>query len=280
MFHFPGFPPPALYIQARVTPHHGCRVPPFGHPRINARLTAPRGLSRPPTSFIGSWYQGIHHAPLNTYTPTTPSHGGGTHACVSRPRTRRHGTHTAFGHAQQTHTTNNHHTNTHTTATHQPRQDRTGRQPGAGSAAVAMLASTIQFTNTHPTPSHQPPRPHHPPLRTPTRERIRTLKHGRRLREPVTGPGPRQHTPPHPTPPQQPSQPTQENRAGGRGCRRVCAGGLFPQDPTVRRPHPRPRTPPAIEDGGETGNVERGRLRCSTNEHAHHPRVRRVVSGA
>ena len=63
MFHFPGFPPTTLYIQMAVTPHHGCRVPPFGHPRINARLTAPRGLSRPPTSFIGSWYQGIHHAP-------------------------------------------------------------------------------------------------------------------------------------------------------------------------------------------------------------------------
>jgi hypothetical protein len=75
MFHFPGFPPPALYIQAGVTPHHGCRVPPFGHPRINARLTAPRGLSRPPTSFIGSWYQGIHHAPFITYTHTAPTRG-------------------------------------------------------------------------------------------------------------------------------------------------------------------------------------------------------------
>ena len=54
MFHFPTFPPHALYIQARVTPHDWCGVPPFGHPRINARLTAPRGLSQPPTSFIGS----------------------------------------------------------------------------------------------------------------------------------------------------------------------------------------------------------------------------------
>ena len=67
MFHFPSFPPPALYIQAGVTPHNGCRVPPFGHPRITARLTAPRGLSRPPTSFIGSWCQGIHHTPLTIY---------------------------------------------------------------------------------------------------------------------------------------------------------------------------------------------------------------------
>jgi hypothetical protein len=50
-----------------VTAHDDCRVSPFGHPRITARLTAPRGLSRPPTSFIGSWYQGIHRAPLKTW---------------------------------------------------------------------------------------------------------------------------------------------------------------------------------------------------------------------
>ena len=66
MFHFPAFPPHTLYIQMRVTAHDDCRVPPFGHPRITARLTTPRGLSRPPTSFIGSWYQGIHRAPLTT----------------------------------------------------------------------------------------------------------------------------------------------------------------------------------------------------------------------
>jgi hypothetical protein len=54
MFHFPAFPPHTLYIQVRVTPHNGCRVSPFGNPRITARLTAPRGLSQPPTSFIGS----------------------------------------------------------------------------------------------------------------------------------------------------------------------------------------------------------------------------------
>jgi hypothetical protein len=54
MFHFPAFPPHTLYIQVRVTPHHWCWVSPFGNPRITARLTAPRGLSQPPTSFIGS----------------------------------------------------------------------------------------------------------------------------------------------------------------------------------------------------------------------------------
>jgi hypothetical protein len=77
MFHFPTFPPHALCVQARVTPHDWCGVPPFGNPRINARLTAPRGLSQPPTSFIGSWCQGIHRVPLTTWphknpTPHTP----------------------------------------------------------------------------------------------------------------------------------------------------------------------------------------------------------------
>src|SRR5215218_6608462 len=67
MFHFPAFPPLALCVQARVTAHDDCRVSPFGHPRIKARLTAPRGLSWPPTSFIGSWCQGIHRAPLKTW---------------------------------------------------------------------------------------------------------------------------------------------------------------------------------------------------------------------
>ncbi len=67
MFHFPAFPPHTLYIQVRVTAHDDCRVSPFGHPRITARLTTPRGLSRPPTSFIGSWCQGIHRAPLKTW---------------------------------------------------------------------------------------------------------------------------------------------------------------------------------------------------------------------
>ena len=60
MFQFPWFPLPALCVQAGVTPHDGCRVSPFGHPRINARSTAPRGFSQPPTSFFGIRRQGIH----------------------------------------------------------------------------------------------------------------------------------------------------------------------------------------------------------------------------
>ena len=67
MFHFPTFPPHALCVQAWVTGHDSCRVSPFGNPRIKAQSAAPRGLSQPPTSFIGSWCQGIHRAPLLTW---------------------------------------------------------------------------------------------------------------------------------------------------------------------------------------------------------------------
>ena len=66
MFQFPRFPLLALCIQTRVTPHDGCRVSPFGHPRIKARLPAPRGLSQAATSFIACSRQGIHHMHLIT----------------------------------------------------------------------------------------------------------------------------------------------------------------------------------------------------------------------
>ena len=70
MFHFPVFPPHALYIQAQVTGHNSSQVSPFGHPRINARLPTPQGLSQAPTSFIGSRCQGIHHVPFIACLPT------------------------------------------------------------------------------------------------------------------------------------------------------------------------------------------------------------------
>jgi hypothetical protein len=54
MFQFPRFPLPALCVQTGVTGHYASRVSPFGYPRIEARLTAPRGFSQPAASFIGS----------------------------------------------------------------------------------------------------------------------------------------------------------------------------------------------------------------------------------
>src|SRR4028118_1693683 len=50
MFQFSPLAPRSLWIQKRVTAHDGCRVSPFGHPRINAYVRLPedyRSLSRP-----------------------------------------------------------------------------------------------------------------------------------------------------------------------------------------------------------------------------------------
>ena len=38
MFQFPGCPPHGLWIHPWVTGHYSSRVPPFGHPRLKARL--------------------------------------------------------------------------------------------------------------------------------------------------------------------------------------------------------------------------------------------------
>ena len=66
MFHFPTFPLPTLCVQVGVTGLASSRVSPFGNPRITVWLSTPRGLSQIPTSFFGSWCQGIHRAPLKT----------------------------------------------------------------------------------------------------------------------------------------------------------------------------------------------------------------------
>eukprot|EP01037_Dinobryon_pediforme_P005358 gene5358-5410_t len=55
MFHFPTFPLSALYIQAEIMGHDSHWVPPFGNPRIEALLAAPRGFSQPHTTFFGFW---------------------------------------------------------------------------------------------------------------------------------------------------------------------------------------------------------------------------------
>ena len=54
MFQFPPFAPYTYGFSARS----------FGHPGINARLTAPPGLSQSSTPFIASWRQDIPHTPL------------------------------------------------------------------------------------------------------------------------------------------------------------------------------------------------------------------------
>ena len=63
-FTSPRQPPHRLCIHLQVTTHHCGQVSPFGHPRINALLATPRGITQPHTSFIGSACQGIHRTPL------------------------------------------------------------------------------------------------------------------------------------------------------------------------------------------------------------------------
>ena len=73
MFQFPALPPTALYIQTAATGHHSGQVHPFGHPGITARSATHPGLSQPPTSFIASWYQGIHRTPFKAYQHDGPT---------------------------------------------------------------------------------------------------------------------------------------------------------------------------------------------------------------
>jgi hypothetical protein len=54
------------FVQAGVRAHYHAQVSPFGNPRINGWSAPSRGLSQPPTSFIGSWRQGIHRVPFVT----------------------------------------------------------------------------------------------------------------------------------------------------------------------------------------------------------------------
>ena len=67
MFHFPSLPLTLLFIQREMTEHYSSRVSPFGNPRIEAWLAAPRGFSQPPTTFIGFWCLGIRHLHLLIY---------------------------------------------------------------------------------------------------------------------------------------------------------------------------------------------------------------------
>jgi hypothetical protein len=162
MFHFPTFPPHALYIQAQVTRHDSCWVPPFGHPRITARLPTPQGLSQAPTSFIGSRCQGIHHVPFTachhqhhttpntnpTRDKTRPSqHDRSTTSAADTPQ-KKQNTQNNPPHPQGQGQNPNPQCKEPSCAQkihHQPTDSH--RQ-----AAVKMLASTIHISNNNPTP--------------------------------------------------------------------------------------------------------------------------------
>ena len=53
-----------LCIQVRIPAHYHWWVSPFGDPGVKGWSAPHPGLSQPPTSFFGSWRQGIHRVPL------------------------------------------------------------------------------------------------------------------------------------------------------------------------------------------------------------------------
>jgi hypothetical protein len=64
MFQFARLPRLPYLIQASVRAHYHAWVSPFGDPGINGWSAPSPGFSQPPTSFFGSWRQGIHRAPF------------------------------------------------------------------------------------------------------------------------------------------------------------------------------------------------------------------------
>jgi hypothetical protein len=186
MFHFPAFPPTPYEFGMQVTRHDSRRVTPFGHPGITARLTAPPGLSQPPTSFIGPWYQGIHRPPLPTYPQThKPRTNHRTPKC-SRPLCKSQPTTnpppattppgTATSHAW--HQDNNPTTNGRTVVPSEPQQGvclAAEPRPDRPALSPPSTPPTPQGTDhaqgrTRPDPATAgPDSPVSPPMSTPTR---------------------------------------------------------------------------------------------------------------
>jgi hypothetical protein len=129
----------------QVTGHNSSWVSPFGHPRINARLPTPQGISQAPTSFIGSRCQGIHHAPLPT------CHTNHQHTQQTPPQGRHPSTAPALCVFNMIKTQND--------IQHYKRHTHTcpNQQNGQGSICM-MLASTIQISNNQK--PNQPPHTH------------------------------------------------------------------------------------------------------------------------
>lgn len=139
MFHFPAYPRNKRSVPA----HDGRRVAPFGNPRIEAMLEAPRGLSHPQTSFIGTVCQGIHHTPFRAaHAPKNPNDS-------FKRQTTNH------------HTVKNDHKtiDLETRLIQKRRAWRNRDKANDETEFIALLASTIQFSNHHaprPDPTRGP----------------------------------------------------------------------------------------------------------------------------
>ncbi len=265
MFHFPTFPPHALYIQAQVTRHDSCWVSPFGHPRITARLPTPQGLSQAPTSFIGSRCQGIHHVPFTACrhqhhtTPHRPHDQQTTRSTdhtINRPHgppRARHGT----GHDGTPQKKLTRQPPPEPTAEPTGINRRTNNGHGTGPSCTDLHRSTF-IHSTGPTPPTQQPPGRQTPSGGDARVHYSHLKQQPHtthppgkltLNNPTAGMAGTLKTTAQPPPPGQP--PLNDQREGadlGGGARAVRS-----QNPnSVPPPEPRP---------------ERGVDRTSTSEH-------------
>ena len=158
MFHFPASPPTALYIQTAATCHHARQVSPFGHPRITARLTTPRGLSRPPTSFIGAWCQGIHRMPHSLGHHRNKMLAHTIHKSKHPPHTQPPPDHTQPEASQDGTTETNHPTPRPTTGPQREEtvasSDTQQRAPAPPTGSTGE-SSFIPHTEYHPSPDPQ-----------------------------------------------------------------------------------------------------------------------------
>lgn len=141
-------------------------------------MAAPRGISQPPTSFIGSQCQGIHHAPLNTYNTDKPnkeknctSNTHNKHPPTRKPATiscvldaRNHYPqikhHTPPPKMEQQHTPSTPETNPGLAAGHTHQRERSAgpvvSKPNSvsGSQAPTNAGHPNKFVELHQTPTH------------------------------------------------------------------------------------------------------------------------------
>ena len=143
--------------------HNSRRVTPFGHPRIKALSAAPRGLSRPHTSFIGTACQGIHHTPMATNPPTPQK--GATGPCHLHWNTLRqlirsskHHPHQQCGRLYQN--TREHNPRTHPKAGTE-RFDKINSTNTPGTPARAHRSCSRPLSSSQTTTPHHPRHPPH-----------------------------------------------------------------------------------------------------------------------
>ena len=175
---------------------------------------APRGLSRPHASFIGTVCQGIHHCALHDNQPTNPKRARGTDAANTQRKTQNvsnWNTRLSDHHTHQPHPNKgmadtkqtNEHTHPHTAGMHPGRTNQTQRIRPMRLGSFTVRTPTTPQKGMAAARVHSPvlkPPPHHKPRTTPTdtahdpwaRNHTPHQKGGR------GGPGTQQHAPYHP----------------------------------------------------------------------------------